>query len=86
MRTFLYCEVGRCVRVLDPCLSKQEARRQRLDWKITDLEVEDYCFDDEAVILRWKRSKDCHHLQELGCEFGKDGAWAIALDLLLSFD
>ena len=26
-------------------------------WKTTDLEAEDYCFDDEVVILRRKRSK-----------------------------
>lgn len=50
-------------------------------WKTTDLEAEDYCFDDEVVTLRRKRSKDCRHLQELGCKFGEDGAWAIALDL-----
>ena len=55
-------------------------------WKTTDLEAEDYCFDDKVVILRRKRSKDCRHLQELGCEFGKDGAWAIALGLLFYFD
>lgn len=61
-----------CVRSLSVKARSQEAM-SRL-WKITDLEVEDYCFDDEVVILRRKRSKDCHHLQELGCEFGKDGA------------
>ena len=55
-------------------------------WKTTDLEAEDYCFDDEVVILRRKRSKDCRHPQDLGCEFGNDGAWAIALDLLFYFD
>lgn len=32
-------------------------------------------------MMKWSLSEGRGHLQELGCKFGEDGAWAIALDL-----